>query len=301
MSDCPACGGLLKGWKSGLAGEPGGERVPMRKCVACGSAVTAAPAPAEVHETGAYATSSPRLAGAAAPLLAAFDRQRLALLGLSPPARIADAGAGRGRFVAAARAAGFEATGIEPSARGVAAARDTYGVALQAATIEDARVDTVDGVTLWHVLEHLDDPAAALWRVSSWLAPGGVVLVGVPNLASLQASLARSRWFHLDLPRHRVHFTPPGITALLERTGFEVEAVHHVLAEHNPWGLWQSLVPTRPPSYAYHLLKRSVPPRPLPLAVTAAALPLIPVAAAAELAAGLAGRGGTIAVRARLR
>jgi SAM-dependent methyltransferase len=301
LIDCPACGGLLKGWRSGHAGEPGGGRIPMWKCVACGSGVTAAPAPAEAHETGAYATPAPRLVRAAAPVLAAFDRRRLALLGLSAPARIVDAGAGRGRFVAAAQAAGFEATGIEPSRRGVTAAREVYGVALQPATIEDAQIEGADGVTLWHVLEHLDDPAAALARVATWLEPGGVLLVGVPNLASVQAGLARSRWFHLDLPRHRVHFTPAGITALLEAAGFEVEAVHHVLAEHNPWGMWQSLVPTRQPSYAYHLLKRTVPPRPVPLAVTAASLPLAPVAAAAELAAGLAGLGGTIAVRARRR
>ena len=299
-SDCPACGGLLRGWKSAWSGEPGGGKVPLLKCVECGSGVTAAPAPAEAHETGAYA-GTPRLAGLAAPVLAAFDRQRLGLLGLAPPARIVDAGAGRGRFVAAARAAGFDAIGIEPSRRGVEAAREVYGVELQATTIEDAQVEDANAVTLWHVLEHLDDPAAALGRVGSWLRPGGVLLVGVPNLLSLQARLSRSRWFHLDLPRHRTHFTPQGLAALLDRTGFEIARTTHVLAEHNAWGMWQSLVPTREPSYAYHLLKRNAPARPAPLAITAAALPFAPVAAAAEVAAGLARRGGTIAVSARRR
>jgi hypothetical protein len=65
--------------------------------------------------------------------------------------------------------------------------------------------------------------------------------------------------------------------------------------------MWQSLVPTREPSYAYHLLKRNIEPRPAPLAATAAALPLAPLAAAAEVAAGLARRGGTIAVTAERR
>lgn len=276
----------------------------MLRCTGCGSGVTAAAAPPGAHDSGAYATTSPRLSRVAAPVLAAFDRQRLSLLrraGVAPPARIVDAGAGRGRFVAAARRAGYDAVGVEPSRRGVTAAREAYGVDLVAAGIGDAPVDRADAVALWHVLEHLDDPAAALARIGGWLPPGGVLLVGVPNLASVQARLARSRWFHLDLPRHRVHFTPAGLDALLDRSGFDVVATDHVLAEHNPWGMWQSLVPTAQPAYAYHLLKRTVPPRPVPLAITAAALPLAPVAAAAELAAGLRGRGGTIAVTARRR
>jgi SAM-dependent methyltransferase len=302
--DCPACGALLRGWRAARAGEPGDARVQVARCVACGTGVTVEPAAAGAHDSGAYATDSPRLSRAAAPVLAAFDRRRLALLrraGVSPGARIVDAGAGRGRFVAAARAAGYDAHGIEPSRRGVLAAREGYGVALERATIEEAAPGGADAVTLWHVLEHVDDPADTLDHVATWLRPGGVLLVGVPNLASLQARLGGGRWFHLDLPRHRTHFTPGGLNTLLDAHDFTPLTTHHVLAEHNPFGMWQSLVPTREPSYAYHLLKRNAALRPLDAAITAAALPLLPVAAAAEVAAGLAGRGGTIAVTARRR
>ncbi len=75
----------------------------------------------------------------------------------------------------------------------------------------------------------------------------------------------------------------------------------HTLLEHNPFGTWQSLVSraTREPSYLYNLLKRNAPLRSPDLIVTAAALPLLPVAALLEMAAGRAGRGGTIAVLAR--
>lgn len=62
--------------------------------------------------------------------------------------------------------------------------------------------------------------------------------------------------------------------------------------------MWQSLVSrwTTTPSWLYHALKRNAPLGGRDAAITAAALPLAPVAAAAELAAELAGRGGTIAV-----
>jgi hypothetical protein len=151
------------------------------------------------------------------------------------------------------------------------------------------------------VLEHLDDPGRALSLIAAWLRPGGAVLVGVPNLASWQARLGGQRWYHLDVPRHRVHFTPRGVDALLRRSGFEPVSVTHLLLEHNPFGMWQSLVNrlTRNPSYLYNLLKRNAPMSARDLIVTAAALPLVPVAGLLELAAGLARRGGTIAVLAR--
>jgi SAM-dependent methyltransferase len=301
---CPACGGPLVAWRSVPSAEPaiGPARYELMRCQDCATAVTVGDAPPELHETGAYAPGAPRLAQLAAPILKAFDRQRLRMLRTPPPARLLDAGAGRGRFVAGARAAGFLARGIEPSLRGVTAAA-TLGAPVEQATIEAAGIEpgSLDAVTLWHVLEHLDDPGAALAQIATWLAPGGVLLVGVPNLASLQARLGGERWYHLDVPRHRVHFTPAGVDALLRANNFAPIRTYHVLAEHNPFGMWQSLVSrvTTHPSYLYNLLKRNAPARSPDLAITALALPLAPVAALAEYAAGLAKRGGTIAVLAR--
>ena len=277
----------------------------LARCRACGSAVTLAPATPAGHEQGAYGGGAPRGSGLAAPLLRAFDRRRLTLLaraGGRPPGRLLDVGAGRGRFVAQARAAGWDADGIEPSQRGVAGAR-ALGVELQRAGIGDAVVApaSLDAITLWHVLEHLDDPGGALARIAGWLRPGGLLVVGVPNLASVQARAGGARWYHLDVPRHRTHFTVAGLQALLPRHGLEPVAAHHLLAEHNPFGLWQSLVSraTRTPSWLYHALKRNARLRSRDAVVTALALPLAPVAVAAEVAFALARGGGTVAVVAR--
>jgi len=302
---CPACGGRLVAWRHAPAAEADAADVALARCVGCASAVTLDPVPPDAHEAGDYAPGAPRGAGLAAPLLRAFDARRLALLraAMPPPARLLDVGAGRGRFVAAARAAGYVASGLEPSRRGVEAARDAYGIGLERVTLEAARVEpgSIDALTLWHVLEHAHDPGAALRAVRSWLAPGGVLLVGVPNLASWQARLAGPRWYHLDLPRHRTHFTAAGLTTLLSDSGFTVERTDHVLAEHNPLGMWLAGVSrlTRRPSYLYHLLKRNAPVRSPDLPLTLLALPLVPVAAALELLGGLARRGGTVAVVAR--
>ncbi len=282
----------------------GERRFELRRCLSCGSAVTVGDPLPESHDTGAYRAGQPRLYNLARPVLGAFDRHRLRLVGelAAPTARLLDAGAGRGRFVSSARDAGYDAFGIEPSARGAEAAA-AIGAPVQRASFETATIEdgSVDVATVWHVLEHLDDPGAAVASLHGWLKPDGGVLVGVPNLASLQATVGGERWYHLDVPRHRVHFTPAGTEALLRRHGFEVVRTDHLLLEHNPFGMWQSLVSraTTDPSYLYNLLKRNASLRWRDLAITAVGAALAPFAAVLELGAELMRRGGTIAVLAR--
>ncbi len=306
LGRCPACGGALARWRVVASSDPalGGRRFELERCVVCGTAVTSGAAQIDLHDTGAYQAGAPRLEGAARPLLRAFDRERLSLIASvrPPPARLLDVGAGRGRFVVSAARAGYQATGIEPSARGSQAAA-AIGAPVGRAAVEDATFEpgSFEVVSLWHVLEHVAQPADALERVVRWLSDDGVVLVGVPNVRSLQARLGGGRWYHLDVPRHRVHFTPTGLERLLVRAGLETIRRRDVLLEHNPFGMWQSLVSrvTRHPSYLYNLLKRNAPLVSPDLLLTAVALPLAPVAVLLELGAGLAGRGGTIAVVAK--
>jgi SAM-dependent methyltransferase len=277
----------------------------LARCGSCGTAVTLAPAPPEAHEAGAYGGGTPRGARLAAPLLRMFDRRRLSQLadaGAVTPGRLLDIGAGRGRFVAQARAAGWYAHGIEPSQRGIEGAR-AIGIELVAGGIDDAQVPqgSLDAASLWHVLEHVEDPGAALERIAGWLRPGGMLLVGVPNLASVQARVGGARWYHLDVPRHRTHFTVQGLEALLRAHGLEPVSTRHVLAEHNPFGLWVSAVSrfTHVPSWLYHALKHNARLRSRDALITALALPLVPVAVLLEALFGVARSGGTVSVVAR--
>jgi len=220
--------------------------------------------------------------------------------GVPPSGRVLDAGAGRGRLVAALQRAGFAATGIEPSTRGADSA-SAAGRPVSRAGIEEHTASDLDAVVLWHVLEHLDEPAEALRRVGGWLRPGGVVLAGVPNLGSVQAAIAGAGWLHFDVPRHRVHLTPRGLEALFARAGLAPARVEHMVWEHNPAAMWMALL-TRAgmtPGFPFHLLKRNVPGRPRDLALLTAGIPLAPAAVALEALAASAGRGGTVAATAR--
>ena len=151
------------------------------------------------------------------------------------------------------------------------------------------------------MLEHLDDPAAAVARIGTWLRPGGRVVLACPNLASLQARIGGDRWFHQDVPRHRTHFTAAGLRLLLERSGFRLERIGHLLVEQNPLGMWQTLLNrlTRERDFAFRALKRDLGRRPRVERATSRwprspGRCSAPVAVALELAAGLAGRGGSV-------
>lgn len=302
---CRACAGALVPWREVAAGEPSDRRRHLLlRCTSCGSAITAGDPPgAELYESGVYAPGEPR----AAALVALWQRASVGRIvrllrrgGLPPRARVLDAGAGRGRLVLGLRDAGLEASGIEPSARGAELA-GAAGAPVERGAIEEHAAEGLDAVVLWHVLEHLEDPLAALRRIRSWLRPGGVLLLGVPNRASLQARIGGAGWLHFDAPRHRVHLTPRGLRELLVRAGFEPGPVSHVVWEHNPHAMWMALL-TRmgmTPGLPFHLLKRNVRPRRRDLALLAAGIPLLPVALALELAAAATRRGGTVAALAR--
>jgi len=55
-----------------------------------------------------------------------------------------------------------------------------------------------------------------------WLAPGGLLIVEVPNAGGLGASLFGRAWSGLELPRHLSHFTPVTLEMVIRRAGGRV-------------------------------------------------------------------------------
>ena len=83
----------------------------------------------------------------------------------------------------------------------------------------------IDLVTMFHVIEHVDDPGTVIGRVRRWLSPGGVFALETPNLDSLDARLFRhTYWGGYHIPRHWNLFTPAAISRLLKDNGLEVLA-----------------------------------------------------------------------------
>jgi len=137
--------------------------------------------------------------------------------------KLLDIGCGPGHFLSKLDRSVFEPHGLEPVGEAVAAAKKSGLDVVQGdvllTPLGDAQYDIV---TLWHVLEHIDQPGQALKRIHAALAPGGVLLITTPNTASFACSQGKEFWFHLDAPRHLHLFNDRNLTRLLEATGFDV-------------------------------------------------------------------------------
>ena len=201
----------------------------VHQCSTCGSGTTLPLAAAE--ELAAYYPPSYAPHGVPRGLLAramlrvqrARDRRfpLLALRSGRRPGRLLDVGCGRGDLVVSWIGAGWQALGIEPSPAAAAVAR-RRGAEVLVGTLATVSLEreSVDAAVFRHSLEHVLDPQADLRRVHAALRPGGKLAVIVPNWGSWQRRAFAERWFPLELPRHRTHFTAAGLHAALEESGY---------------------------------------------------------------------------------
>jgi SAM-dependent methyltransferase len=191
------------------------------------------------------------------------ERKKLALVKLfCSQGSLLDIGAGIGLFVREATDAGFAAEGIEISRQAVEHGKRSLGIQLTAGDLLDLPIPSAayDVVTLWHVLEHLPYPHAALQKISRILRNSGTLILAVPNVGSLQARVFRSRWFHLDVPRHLFHYTPATLARVLNDAGFEVRQTIFRHREHDPAGILGSIIRLSAPgeSFLHKLLRKAI-------------------------------------------
>ena len=102
-------------------------------------------------------------------------------------------------------------------------------------------------ITMFHVVEHLYDPASYLDAAYHLLRPEGRLILQVPNAACWQFLLLGERWNGIDVPRHLINFRLADIEMLLVDCGFEVLRTKHFSLRDNPAGMATSLAPMLDP------------------------------------------------------
>lgn len=150
-----------------------------------------------------------------------YEMQRLAKH--APRGRLLDIGAHVGTFLRVAREAGYEVSGVEPSAWAARHARETHGLDVRPTTVANAGFpeESFDLVTMWDVVEHFADPQSELRDVVRFVKPGGVFALTTMNVGSLTPRLLRGHWPWYML-MHQYYFTPESLTRMLEKAGFDV-------------------------------------------------------------------------------
>lgn len=239
---CPFCGGpgarAFDAWDRNR--ETTMERFAYARCRACETVFLVDP-PADLARYYAEdyyhfdADGEPVWKGDPSRMRAASYRVDL-LRAHTEPGRLIEIGAGTGAFAVTAQSAGFHVSAIEMSERCCRYLSEQEGIdaicsdrPLEAiAQLPPARV-----VALWHVLEHLPNPAEVLARAVEKVEPGGVLAIAVPNPRSLQFRVLRTRWVHLDAPRHLCLIAP---AALIGR-GRDLGLTDVALLSNDPDGL----------------------------------------------------------------
>jgi SAM-dependent methyltransferase len=269
------------------------------RCSRCGVATTS-PWPSDAQLAEAYGDwyrpESGRFAGLGDKVL---HRLRATVANrlhrILPAGPVLDVGAGDGNLVGAFVRHGRDAVGLEP-----------YG---SGPHIRRAEVEDVDGswsaVIFWHSLEHVRHPGRALRHAATLVAPGGKLIVAVPNATSLQARAFGDRWFALDLPRHLTHISPKALVSKIQEAGLQVENVSYYRGGQVVFGWVHGLVGLLPghPDL-YDVIRRSEARSvqqglPLRLYALGAAVVALPVALAASVVEVAARSGGTVYVEAR--
>jgi methionine biosynthesis protein MetW len=203
-------------------------------------------------------------------------------------AAVLDVGAGSGTLAdMITRERNARVTCIEPDVPRAELAR-ARGLSVFTGTVQDFAATTherFDIAVLADVIEHLSYPAPILTTVRGLLAPGGHLLVSVPNAAhwTIREALLRGRWDYdvtgLMDATHLRWYTLDSLTRLLTACGFVVEGHAGALGGQHPaystrypwialperarWGILRRLVRFFPTAFAQqHILRARVADRP---------------------------------------
>ena len=150
-------------------------------------------------------------------------KQKLLLLNSfkSSSKSVLDFGAGTGDFLKICKNNNWQVLGIEPSAE----ARENAvkkGVHLKESLL-DITNQKFDVITLWHVLEHVENLKSTIKVLKSLLQPEGRIVVAVPNYKSYDAAFYKEHWAAYDVPRHLWHFSQKAIHKLFLEAEMIVE------------------------------------------------------------------------------
>lgn len=245
MNRCPACDSTV--WRDFLMSADMYAAVPYQifRCDRCGLAKTAGAESTVSCQAYVY-RGSPDAGRRFGPMqwaLQAFRRTRASRVAGQKSGRVLDVGCGDGSFLKELLRMGWDVAGTELSESIAATAREHLGERIREGNIHELEFPNAsfDLITFWHVLEHLDDPKLALTEARRLLKAGGNIIVAVPNIESWQARIFGNDWLHLDVPRHRWHFSPDTLATMADRCGLRVEKIRHYSLEYGPIAIVQGI------------------------------------------------------------
>ena len=151
--------------------------------------------------------------------------------------RLLDIGCAYGPFLAAAAEGGFSPLGIDPAEAAVRYVRDRFKIPaiagfFPAPSRREFRDGAFDAVTLWYVIEHLGDAAAAIREIGRLLRPGGVLAFSTPSISGVSSRKSLKSFLEKSPGDHVTLWDPRRLKKALAPYGFSVKKI--VVTGHHP-------------------------------------------------------------------
>lgn len=235
LHTCPLCGSdALESAMECKDYYASGETYVLEKCSKCGFLFTQnVPDETEIgryYETPAYISHSDTRKGLTNSLYHIvrkymLKRKRLLVEKISgrTNGNLLDYGTGTGYFAQTMKEAGWHVTAIEKSEQARKTALDNFGLQVDSEqTFSQLQPGTFHVITLWHVLEHLQNLNEMWEQLRRLLTSDGHLVVAVPNCQSSDAGYYGNMWAAYDVPRHLWHFSPETMRQFAEKHGFRL-------------------------------------------------------------------------------
>ncbi|NIM90466.1 MAG: methyltransferase domain-containing protein [Candidatus Aminicenantes bacterium] len=152
-----------------------------------------------------------------------------------------DVGCGIGTFLKLAKEEGFGISGTEISEYASRYVKENLRIDVLRGDIEelDFPPESFDVLTMWHTLEHLPNPKAALKEINRILKREGLLVIATPNLNNFITRvlyfLAKGKKLKLFSDRakelHLYHFSIHTLASMLKETGFRIIKIDMDLAQ----------------------------------------------------------------------
>lgn len=136
--------------------------------------------------------------------------------------KLLDIGCGIGDFLLEVSKRGWDVMGIEPSENAKSIAKERLGFLPLDPSESCSLIDhSFDVITMWHVLEHVDDLKIQTSELNRLLKPGGRLIIALPNYQSFDCQYYKQYWAAWDVPRHLNHFSPDVIRSIIDSIGIK--------------------------------------------------------------------------------
>ncbi|MCK6473588.1 MAG: class I SAM-dependent methyltransferase [Planctomycetes bacterium] len=143
--------------------------------------------------------------------------------------RLLDVGSGSGEKAVKFAYIGWQVTGVETDHEAAKRACASYPIEVRGGYLQEQKFPDgiFDAVTLLFVLEHVPDPLGVLKEIRRVLAPGGALMIDVPNFDSRMRTAFGLAWTQYSVPEHFLLPTEATLRKMLDAAGFRVEFVQH--------------------------------------------------------------------------